>query len=337
MSLSEIHLKVVINFYLIIFPNKKFLEKISSTKLFFRNKDVFMTSKALFLTVFLTLNLSLFSQPTPQELGLLGEAVDGIERIAASLIADSFSPMTHYKANDRFFQLTPLYFEVEKLAKDSEWEAKDLNGFALGAGYGHAFSSSLLFYGIATFLNIEGKLESSLQSELSFKLLALSSGIGYDLLSDNKTFSLPLFAGIVLQYYSVDSPVTVPSLPGVPVTLEGNGLVLGLSAGIAFSAQFFDWIKATPYLLVLQNLNSYSLAAKTQISFPLPQTLSADVPMETKTMGMFGFNIALIPSENWDISVILGGTLSSLSQFHNDTFLNGLRIKTYGLSVTYKK
>lgn len=295
-----------------------------------------MFKKTLLFIVLFIWNTSLFSQPTPQELRLLGEAADGIERIASSLIADSFSPMTHYKERDTFFQLTPLYFEVEKLAKDSEWNVRDLNGFALGAGFGHAFSSSLLFYGIATFLNIEGKLKSSLESEPSFQLLALASGIGYDLLPGNKTFSLPLFTGIVLQYYNADSPLTVPSLPGADVTLEGNGLVLGLSAGIAFSAQFFNWIKATPYLLCLQNLNSYSLAAKTQITVPFPQTLSTDVSTQTKTMVMFGFNIGLIPGKNWDISLILGGTLSSLSEFYNDTFLNGLKIKTYGLSVTYK-
>jgi hypothetical protein len=102
---------------------------------------------------------SLFAQSIDLEPS--AKAIDGITNIAASIVADSFVPMTHYNKDNYIVSIVPAYFTVQKAYDDPEINGKDLKGYGAGLGFGYATSDKMLVYGIAAYMHFDGKLSSA--------------------------------------------------------------------------------------------------------------------------------------------------------------------------------
>jgi hypothetical protein len=50
---------------------------------------------------------------------------------------------------------------------------------------------------------------------------------------------------------------------------------------------------------------------------------------------MLGLNITYVTDRSFSISISAGGYLSSSSGFYNDAFLDGLRMKSVVIAITY--
>ena len=94
--------------------------------------------------------VSLFSQSFPYSTILSEKAVNTIENISASIVSDSFSPMTHYSEGDMTLSAVPSWFRVTRLSDDIEMNENDLSGRAFGIGGGSALSDDLLLYCIVS-------------------------------------------------------------------------------------------------------------------------------------------------------------------------------------------
>jgi hypothetical protein len=49
------------------------------------------------------------------------KAINSIEDISASIISDSFNPMTHYSKGDRSFYFVPGWFKADRVMEDPDF------------------------------------------------------------------------------------------------------------------------------------------------------------------------------------------------------------------------
>jgi hypothetical protein len=280
--------------------------------------------------------------------GISRKAVESIEYIAASIISDSFSPMTRYSTGDTFYSVVPAGFEADRLWDDPEINGENFYGASLGAGCGYAITGELMAYVILAGMGIRGNMEmntygdvyGSLSNDSEYMLLNISGGAGYDIFRNNFV-SIPVYLGLNLQYFSAEftcDPVSYTS--GVTYTVNnttsGSGLLAGMSGGIAASFRVFSSFIITPYYLYLQNFNSGSMKAEFKLSSAgLPVTESARFDLDPVSAGMFGLNIGYKNESGFSFSIALGSLISSLTGYGSKASDNGLEIKTIVLIFSY--
>lgn len=215
--------------------------------------------------------VSLFSQSFPYSTILSEKAVNTIENISASIVSDSFSPMTHYSEGDMTLSAVPSWFRVTRLSDDIEMNENDLSGRAFGIGGGSALSDDLLLYCIVSGMKIDGDLEYSvyngnsgiIKSSVDYSFASVMGGCGYDLIS-NDIFSIPVYFGAQVQYYKAElafDPITWNDFFSYTVDMKtsGDAFLYGVSGGIAISAKIFSKIHITPYFLYIHNFNGGDL------------------------------------------------------------------------------
>jgi len=301
------------------------------------------------LTVILLLPVSLAAQSFPYSSDYTEKAVQSIEDITAALISDSFSPMTHYSEGNRTYSVTPSYFTVDRVMEDPDVECKDFRGGALGAGGGYALTDDLMAYVILAGLKMNGDMEYAaygdtfpvIKSSGDYSLVSILGGGGYDLLN-NDIFSIPVYFGAQVQYYSAEiksDPVSWTSglTYDVDMKTSGSGILYGVSGGIAVSAKIYNKVKITPYLLYIHNFNSTELDSEASLEIggvPVgSQKFSLDV--EPLSAYMTGLNIGYIDDSGFSFSVALGSMLSSLTGYGSAASSNGVDMKSVVLIFAY--
>ncbi|MCP4133800.1 MAG: autotransporter outer membrane beta-barrel domain-containing protein [bacterium] len=279
------------------------------------------------------------------------KGVKGIANVAASIVSDSFTPMTHYGESDLTISLVPAWFNIKKAYDDPEVNGNDLTGFALGGGAGYALNDRWLLYGILSYMSISGGLSGNLygdtvpavETDMSYNIFSLAAGTGVDLISDNSRWSIPLYLGLVFMRYGVE--MTFPQYQYatgpdayVDVSVEDSSFLMGFSAGIAVSCKLFDLFKLTPYLLFMRSFNQPELTGTITSSggvLPLPVTAEQSITIDYVNACMFGLNISGAITSAFSVSVSVGGLLSSSTSFYNKTFLNGLKMTSIVVALTY--
>jgi hypothetical protein len=307
------------------------------------------------LTVLLLLPVSLAAQTFPYNSDLSEKAVNSIEDIAASLISDSFSPMTHFSTGDTVISAVPAYFSVDMLMKDPDIEGDNFTGTAFGAGAGHALTDNLMLYFAGSGMKMSGDLKyagygeqfGTVKNSADYTLISLLGGCGYDLISDD-IFSIPVYFGANIQYYSAELKTetiswTDPSLTTYDVDMRtsGNGFLAVISGGIAVSAKIYNKFRITPYFLYIQNFNKTDITSEIDIQnnnpiFPgISQKHKLDIA--PVSAGMAGLNIGWISESGFSVSVAMGSLLSSLTGYGSTASANGVEMKSIVMIFSYSR
>lgn len=237
----------------------------------------------------------------------------------------------------------PAYFTVQKAYDDPEINGKDLKGYGAGLGFGYATSDRMLVYGIAAYMHLDGKLSSvfykgldsnEYQMKVDYSVIALYTGVGYDLVESNE-FSLPLFAGIFIQKY--DGKGSLPEISNTRLSVDSSSSLFGISFGVAPSYTFYDMFRITPYYLFSYNLNKPEATATiTNTTNPmLPVSFEYDLSTNNVKASMVGLALTWLSSKSVSLSLSLGGWLRNETSWYNKTFLNGLQMKSAVVVVSF--
>jgi len=304
-----------------------------------------------FIFAFCLFHGQVFSQTLTEYNTLAGQVmskgIDGISNIAASIIADSFTPMTHYKKGDFVVTGVPAWFDVKKAYDSPDIKGKDFTGIAGGIGAGYALTDDFMLYGIAAFIKMNGDLYGDyygsysppLKADTDYSLFSFFAGAGYDIFSGS--WSMPVFAGLSVQHYNakINLPgqsITVPIAGTLETEFSGSGLLAGATAGIALSKTFLDSIRITPYFLYMLSFNKPELNNKTTITSGSSLSHESKTKGEQVSAGMLGLCLTLLSEKNYSVSVSLGGLITSSSGYYNKKFLNGLEMKSAVAALTWQ-
>lgn len=303
--------------------------------------ESWMISVIICIFSFITPLYSQTWNPDPTEY-----AVKGITNVTASIVADSFVPMTHYRSGDWTVTGVPAWFKVDRPFGNPRIEGEDLTGMAGALGGGYATSERLMVYCIASFMTMDGALKGrlygdpydSVKADTEYSLFSLNAGIGYDLVPGEGRLSIPVFAGTFVQRYNAE--VTLPTVnilgDDVQASVSGSGMLAGVTLGMAASYDLFRFLRITPYFLYSRSLNRPELNARISNTLPFPMVFRQSIAMDPISAAMPGLCITLISSRSLSVSLSVGGILSSSSGFYNDEVLDGLRMQSVVLAVTYR-
>lgn len=302
--------------------------------------------KILLILIFIPVALSAQNFPYSSEYS--DRAVRGIENISASIISDAFSPMTHYSEGNEIISVVPAYFTVERLMKDPDIECDNFNGKAFGAGYGRAMTDNFMMYVILAGMKMGGDLEYAaygsqfgvINNRVDYSLLSVLGGGGCDLI-DNEIFSMPVFFGVHMQYYSAEissDPVTWTDMVtyNVDMKTSGSGLLYGISGGVAFSLKIPGNIKITPYFLYMRNFNKAELESSVtleNLGIEYKNKFSFDT--DPVSAGMTGISIGYESDSGFSFSIAMGSMLSSLAGKGSEASGNGVKMKSLVLIFSY--
>ncbi len=288
------------------------------------------------------------AQSFPYSSDVTEKAVNSIEDIAASIISDSFNPMTHYSKGDKSFYFVPGWFKADRVMEDPDVDADDFTGISLGAGAGSAISDRLMTYIIIAGMKMEGDLitplygsdSGDIKSSFDYSLVSILGGAGYDIFR-NDYISVPVYFGANIQHYSAKLvPETVDWTPlattySIDSKISGSGFLLGMSGGIALSLKIYDFIKITPYFIYMQNLNKGKMKAEiTNNDLPLVN-VNQSFDVDPDSAGMLGLNMGVISEGGFSFSVSAGSMISSMMGFGNKTTSNGVDMKSVVLIFGY--
>lgn len=287
---------------------------------------------------------------------ITGKTVDGLMNVSASIVKDSFVPMTHWNEKEYLITVVPAYFQINKAYDDPDVKGKDLKGWAAGIGGGYALNKRILFYGIFAVQNIKGKLSGKMykdpipviEADMKYRLFSFTPGIGYEVLP-GKWLSIPVFFGPSIQHYKLDVDLpreteTIASTTNsIEVNATGSGILYGLSGGFAISAKILDKLKITPYYLYMRSFNkpeaNANITFTTTTTFPItmtqPESFTESLDTEKVNASMIGLSVTLVSTKNLSFSASVGGYITSETGWYNKKFLNGLQMKSIVLAVTY--
>jgi len=272
------------------------------------------------------------------------KGVDGIANVASSIIADSFVPMTHYNEEDQVVTLVPAYFDIRKAYDDPKVEGKDLTGYSAALGTGYALDDRWMVYGVLAHMNIKGDMEGKFYPELpneeyrlktDYSLTALYGGMGFDLLEDNSTFSVPIYAGLFLERYDVSLSIPENS-NDIKVKADDTGYLYGGSLAVALSWKIMEMFKLTPYYLYSISFNKPEIEATVDTPLAPPfNTVTQTMTMDRVNAGMAGLALTWMTTDAFSVSVSLGGWLTSQTGWYNEKFLDGLEMKSIVVALSY--
>jgi hypothetical protein len=301
--------------------------------------------KLIFIILFIP---AIATAQVPDTSSVTEKAVNSIEDIAASIISDSFNPMTHYSKGDKSFYFVPGWFKADRVMEDPDVDADGFTGMSLGTGGGYALNDRLMTYIILAGMKMEGELRApfygtdtgNIPGNFDYSLVSLLGGAGYDIFK-NDFISVPVYFGANIQHYSAKLvPMTVDWDSGagsflIDSTIKGSGFLLGMSGGIALSLKIYDFVKITPYFIYMQNLNKAKMEAEiTNNTNPLlsgKQSFDVD-PVSS---GMLGLNMGVISEGGFSFTVSAGSMISSMMGFGNKATSNGVDMKSVILIFGY--
>lgn len=275
--------------------------------------------------------------------GMAAKGIDGIRNVASSVISDSFTPMTHYSEGNGTLTFVPAWFKIRKAYDDPEVSGKDLKGGAAAFGGAYAVSDRLLFYGIVSWLGMEGGLRGKLYGDTfdeinvdaKYNLYSFHAGLGYDLIQGGR-WSAPFSAGLFLERYDVRLRFpTVSTFAGsVDMGVKGSGILFGYSVSAAISREFMDRFRVTPYFLFMMSFNRPEMESSAVIT-PIPGKQTAAFKTGKIMAGMLGLSISYLAGDSLSLSLSAGGLLTSSTGFYNKTFLDGLDMMSIVMAISY--
>jgi len=202
-------------------------------------------------------------------------------------------------------------------------------------------------YGVLAHMNIKGDMKGKFYPEListdeltmatDYSLTALYGGLGFDLLDDNSTFSIPVYAGIFVERYDVS--VSIPETNNVKFNADDTGYLYGGSLAVALSWKIMEMFKLTPYYLYSISFNKPEITGTAQNTTFIPpfDKASQTMTMDTVSAGMAGLALTWMTTDAFSISVSVGGWLASSTGWYNDKYLNGLEMKSVVVALSYTK
>ncbi len=311
--------------------------------------DAIMKTKMARLAMIAALALCAVPARAQWDQAIVEKAVNGLEAVSSSVVADTFTPMTHYRAGEWSVAAVPAYIIVDRACDDPELEGDGLAGYAGGAGAGYAFTERIMAYVIYAGMRFEGGLRGSgyaglplaeYAMDVDYSLHSLFAGAGIDLVGDNARWSVPIFIGASLQRYdvAVDFPLSYNIVPFPAYSHEarvtGSGFLYGVTAAVAVSRNL-GCVRVTPYFLYMRSLNTPELEAAVHITEPPTAPFTRDVDAGIVTASMPGLRISCAAGSGWSFFVSAGGFLSSRIAPLGEGLAGGLKVKTIAAGVSY--
>jgi len=109
------------------------------------------------------------------------------------------------------------------------------------------------------------------------------------------------------------------------VKTMGNGMLAGVTGGIAVSLKLLGKLKITPYYLYIRNFTGAEMEAEV-MGLPIPEKHGIDVPPLSAGLAGLGFGFA--SASKFSFSLSAGTLLSSLLGVGTRTGANGVRLKS---------
>ena len=318
------------------------------------------------ICTFLLINKASAAQIDPINSGFLKTSISNpaqaVNRINATILVDTFNPLTHYKDGDLYLSASPVYFMVERLRKGGakdQVRGEDMNGYALALSTNYAITDHWQITAGFTGVRMKGdaieegpyrvgftetvvdKFRNNCENSSEFYQL----GLGFDPLHGSN-WSIPILIGGYAQHYKSD--IYFNSLvPDYPNTVsKESGMVYGITAAVAFSWKFdiFNvFFKLTPYVMVIHPLTLMDMKA-TIVSYPagsdpwhnqfIGSTITRDNVGNTNVLP--GLRFAYVSESNISVAVSISGLAFTQVNFYNDALLSGLKLTTFLVSVSYQ-
>gem|GEM_PF-5163491 len=316
------------------------------------------------LTVLLlwSATMSVSTQNAYDPSGYSRDAVEAITGVAQMIVSDAFHPMTGVETGDTQFVASPVLFEIRKTGREPQVETEGIIGFTVGIGGGYAVGDRTTAYGILTTFRVSGTAriqpfaqeDSSVRSDIGLTHVALLGGIGYEVI-DRPRIVVPVFAGPILQYFSasIDSesaPAAFePALFGLPAgpdvsgtlsaNLTGQGVLMGVSGGVAAAVYLGRGFHITPYLIGMATFNRPSIdaavtATPANSTIP-PGTSSRELALDPVYAAMAGIDAGFRTRSGWGVSLALGDLLASFLGFGTTQTAQGIDVRPLVLVVSY--
>ncbi|HQG43449.1 MAG TPA: hypothetical protein PLE64_12135 [Spirochaetota bacterium] len=96
--------------------------------------------------------------------------------------------------------------------------------------------------------------------------------------------------------------------------------------------------KITPYYLFSYSLNEPDATAKIVNTIPLlPDSFEYDLQTDNVKASMIGLSLTWLSSKSLSLSLSVGGWIRNETSRYNETFLNGLQMKSTVLVVSFSK
>ncbi len=276
------------------------------------------------------------------------KAMQGIISVTSTVVADTFTPMTHYREGEWTASAVPAWIDIKQAYDDPVIRGDRLRALGCGLGGGYALSDRWMLFGIGAYMDIDGGTHAKglggYRIDVDYGLGALIAGAGFDLIGGGGPFSIPVYAGACVQGYRarIDPPALPLVLPGsaqvLDARLSGSGALFSLIGSVALSCDLFDTIRITPYYLFIRSLNRPELRAVTDYTILSP--LAAAYPVKSAlrfdyiTANMLGLKIGLLPSGSISVSVSIGGMIMTAVKGYSEAH-NGIRMISAVLAVTY--
>jgi hypothetical protein len=274
------------------------------------------------------------------------KVIKGVENATASIINDSFVPMTHYTDKNWTVRVVPAVFRVDRAYDDPEIEGDDFYGWGSGIGAGYALTDRLMVYGIYDYTDLEGDLKGkiygdeyqALKTGVKYTSNYFTTGVGYDIIKGKSRWSIPLYVGLFAQFYDaeLDLPKYTNALPAYTIdgTVSGSGGLYGVAGGIALSYRLLDQMKIAPYYLMGVSFNEAEFDAEIDHSLSASQ-IEEDLKTGGISTSMLGLNISYDTGKSLTFSLSVGGMVSSQFDYYSENFQDGLDIKSVIFAVSY--
>lgn len=289
-----------------------------------------------------------FAQSLDLGADLSKKAMRGIISVTSTIVADTFTPMTHYREGEWTASLVPAWIDVQQAYEDPVIRGDRLRALGGGLGGGYALSDRWMLYAIGAYADIDGRAHAkgfnTYRIDIDYGLGAFIAGAGFDLIGGGSPFSIPVYAGACVQGYraGIDPPALPLILPGsvqvLDARLSGSGALVSLVGSAALSCDLFDMIRITPYYVFIRSLNRPELRAVTKYTLLSPMAAAYQVKSTLRfdyvTANMLGLKIGLLPSGSISVSVSIGGMIMTAVKGYSEAN-NGIRMISAILAVTY--
>lgn len=271
-----------------------------------------MGKACIIFTIIIFSALQLWGQTLSYSDEVTTVSVEGIEKIARTMISSSFTPLTAYEKDDLLISGAVGLFSVDQIYNDPQVTGEDLYGLSLGGGAGYALSDEIMAYGIFSAILIDGKAQGNFfggslpetETTISFQNYSLFGGLGYEVIS-TKSFSLPVFLGLNGGYYNFRfSPDDVTD---TGVTLEGettgSGFVPGLSGGLAATYRVSKFSFRGYYIYMM---NFYGLEGETTLKESVSSlSYTYSHSLDAYNGGTYGGSIKFSIKKGWSFGIKL--------------------------------
>ncbi len=307
----------------------------------------------LIFTILMRVNLSTASAQEN-----LQNTLDFVPLTSATLsvlgysVSETFKPMTHFKKDDLELTLNGFFNKyqiITKLGDGTTCYGDNLNSYSIGFDISYACTDDIFIDLLASYVNVDGNIEiggSSKNYKLKSVAYSFQGGLGYDFM-ESDSWSVPVIGGLGVVKISSKGEQLSESI--IPLYLTAGTIDQYLyrtyfSAGISYKFSFFEnTFKVTPYMLVMIDLNQpktkgeitgYTTATPVVGRFNIGDTYTKE---GGDPQAIFpGVKFDYLSDSSWSASISISGLIFNSIDWYSETFLSGMKVRSYTLSITYK-